>query len=144
MCKGREFRRDRVQSHIWLKASSNMTKYLRFSSLCPSSYMTLHPIPSEFPYLWANVYFIFYQRGDSKNTNERGPSLVGTPLGLSCRYKRLLSCLGCSSGPSTKYVAPHCTLLQFICPRRPASWADSRAGSPVSWHVSLPKTPPPL
>ncbi len=40
--------------------------------------------------------------GDSKSTNERGPSLVGS-LGLSCQYKILFSCLGCSSRPSTKY-----------------------------------------
>ncbi len=32
---------------------------------------------------------------DSKSTNERGPSLFGS-LGSSCRYKRFLSCLGCS------------------------------------------------
>jgi hypothetical protein len=31
-----------------------------------------------------------------------GPSLDGS-LGLSCRYKRFLFCLGCSSWPSTKY-----------------------------------------
>ena len=39
----------------------------------------------------------------SKSTNERGerrPSLVGS-LGPSCRYKRFLSCLGCSGQPST-------------------------------------------
>jgi hypothetical protein len=28
-------------------------------------------------------------------------------LGLSCRYKRFLFCLGCSSRPSTKYFFPH-------------------------------------
>jgi hypothetical protein len=35
--------------------------------------------------------------GDSKSTNERGPSLV-ISLCLSCRYKRFLFSLGCSSG----------------------------------------------
>ncbi len=40
--------------------------------------------------------------GNSKNTTERGPSLVGS-LGLSCWYMRFLVCLGCSSRPSTKY-----------------------------------------
>jgi hypothetical protein len=40
--------------------------------------------------------------GDSRITNERGPSLVGF-LGLSCRFKRFLFFLGCSSEPSTKY-----------------------------------------
>ncbi len=39
--------------------------------------------------------------GDSKRTNERGPLLVGS-LGLSCRYKRYLFCLGCSSWPNSK------------------------------------------
>jgi hypothetical protein len=34
--------------------------------------------------------------GDSKRTNERGPSLVGLS-GLSRRYKRFLFCLGFSS-----------------------------------------------
>jgi hypothetical protein len=42
---------------------------------------------------------------------------------------------GCSSQPSTKYYYPHRTLFHFISPRRPATWAGSRAGSPVS--VSL-------
>jgi hypothetical protein len=40
--------------------------------------------------------------------------------------------LGCSSRPSTKYFFPHRTLFQFLCPNRSASWAGSRAGSPVS------------
>ncbi len=34
--------------------------------------------------------------GDSKRTNEKGPFLVNS-LGLSCRYKRFLFCLDCSS-----------------------------------------------
>jgi hypothetical protein len=45
----------------------------------------------------------------SKSTNERGerrPSLVGS-LGPPCRYKRLLSCLGCSGQPSTKFSSPY-------------------------------------
>jgi hypothetical protein len=44
---------------------------------------------------------------DSQSTNERGPSLFGS-LGLSCRYKRnrLLSRLGYSSRPSTRYFFP--------------------------------------
>ncbi len=47
--------------------------------------------------------------GDWKSTNERGPSLVDS-LGLSCRYKSFLFCLGCYSRPSTKYFFPsvHC------------------------------------
>ncbi len=41
--------------------------------------------------------------GDSKSTNERGPSLVGS-LGCCAGY-RDLSCLGCSRRPSTKYFS---------------------------------------
>ncbi len=36
------------------------------------------------------------------------------------------------SRPSTKYFLPQRTLFKFLCPHRPASWAGSRAGSPVS------------
>jgi hypothetical protein len=42
--------------------------------------------------------------GDSKSTNVRGPSLGGS-LGSFCRYKILLSCLGYSGLPSTKYFS---------------------------------------
>ncbi len=56
--------------------------------------------------------------GDSLRTNERGLSLVGS-LGSSCRYKRLLSCLGCSGQPSTKYFFPRSIQFQFMCPHRP-------------------------
>jgi hypothetical protein len=63
--------------------------------------------------------------------------LVGS-LGSSCRYKRFLSCLGCPSRPpSTKYFFPRRTLFHLICPNRPASWAGSRAASPISYYVSL-------
>ncbi len=72
--------------------------------------------------------------GDSGSTYEIGPSLVGS-LGLSCRFKRVLSCLGCPSQPNSKYF--HRTLFQFVCPHCPASWADSRVGSPVSLYVFL-------
>jgi hypothetical protein len=74
--------------------------------------------------------------GDLGSTNERGPSLVGS-LGLSCRYKRFLSCLCCPSRPSSKYFLPHLTLFQFICPH----CLDGRAVSPVSKYVSLIQTP---
>ncbi len=67
----------------------------------------------------------------SKSTNKRGSSLVGS-LGFSCRYKRFLSCLGCYVGPVKKCLFPHRTLFQFICSHRPASWAGSRAGLPLS------------
>ncbi len=53
--------------------------------------------------------------GDSKSTNERGLSLVGSS-GLSCRYKRFLSCLGCSSRPRTIYFFPHRTLFHSFIP----------------------------
>jgi hypothetical protein len=76
------------------------------------------------------------KNGDSQSTNQRGSSLVGS-LSLSCRYRRFFLFLDCSSQPSIKYFFPHRTLLKFLCPNRPASWAGSRAGSPVSQYVSL-------
>jgi len=63
--------------------------------------------------------------GDSWSTYEKG-SVRG--------YKRFLSCLGCSSQPST-YIIFLTALFSFISPYRQAAGADSRAGSPVS--VSL-------
>ncbi len=64
----RKFRRERLQSHMWLTASSNMTKYLRISSYCilgsPSSYMTLQPLRSKFPYIWGKINFLFYHCRD--------------------------------------------------------------------------------
>ncbi len=35
-----------------------------------------------------------------------------------------------------KICFPHRTLFQFMCPHRPANWAGSRAGPPVSECVS--------
>jgi hypothetical protein len=33
-----------------------------------------------------------------------------------------------------------CPLFQFVCPHRQAIWAGCRAGSPVSYYVSLGRT----
>jgi hypothetical protein len=54
--------------------------------------------------------------GNSKGTNERGPSLVGS-LGLLCRHKRFLFSLRCFNG---KIKCPHRTLFQSLCPYCPA------------------------
>ncbi len=40
--------------------------------------------------------------GDSRRTNEKGPSFLVGLFGSLCRYKRILSCLGCCSRPSAK------------------------------------------
>ncbi len=58
----RKFRRDQLQSHVWLTASSYMPNICAFPHILgsPSSWMTLHLIPSEFPYIWGNFFF-FYQ-----------------------------------------------------------------------------------
>jgi hypothetical protein len=58
--------------------------------------------------------------GDSKSTNERGPSLAGS-LGLLCWYKIFLFCLGCSSRPSTKYfffLTMHFSIPLSLSPRQ--------------------------
>jgi hypothetical protein len=65
---------------------------------------------------------------DSKSTQERVPSMVGS-VSLLCRCKRFLFCLGCSS---TNMFFPHGTLFKFLCSPWPASGTGSRAGSSVS------------
>ncbi len=60
----RKFRREQLQSHIWLTASSYMGKCLRISSYIRKPYliyMTLQLLHSEFPYIWGKFYFLFYQ-----------------------------------------------------------------------------------
>ncbi len=57
---------------------------------------------------WPLLTVEIESNGDSKSTNERGPSLVSS-LGLSCRYKGFLSRIGSSNQPSTQYFFPHCT-----------------------------------
>ncbi len=74
---------------------------------------------------------------NSKSTNERGPSLVCL-LDSSCRYKRFLLSLDCSSQPSTKYLFPHCTLhISIPLSQSPSKLTGSRAGSPVQYILSL-------
>ncbi len=79
---------------------------------------------------WKNVFMLFL------STNERGPSLAGL-LDSSCRYKRFLFSLDCSSQSSTKYLVHQCTLFQFLFNHCPASWKGSHAGSPVQYISSL-------
>ena len=64
--------------------------------------------------------------GDSKRTNERGPFLVGS-LGLSCRYKRFLFCLVCSSQPLFKICFPSLSTISISFPHRLASWAGMQS-----------------
>jgi hypothetical protein len=74
--------------------------------------------------------------GDSKSTNERGSSLVGS-LGLSRRYKRFLFCLGCSSLSSTKYffLTVHLCINLFVLTAQQAGKAAvlGRLSLVVSW-----------
>jgi hypothetical protein len=44
--------------------------------------------------------------GDSKSTNKRGPSLVGS-LDSSCRFNIFLTCLGCSTVSLTAQFFSH-------------------------------------
>ncbi len=55
--------------------------------------------------------------GDSKSTNVRGPSLVGS-LVLPCLYKRFLFILGCYNRSSTKYFFPHISIHLSPSPSR--------------------------
>ncbi len=81
---------------------------------------------------WPLLTFETEMNGDSKSTNERGPSLVGS-LSLSCRAGTrdfVLPWLLYSA--QYKVFIPHPILFHFLLPHRQASWAGSRAGSPIS------------
>ncbi len=71
-------------------------------------------------------------------------SVPGCSLGLSCQYKRLLSFLGCSIRPSSKYIfsSPY-TISLHLFPWPGKLGPGSRAASPVSLNLSLVSTPPP-
>ncbi len=45
--------------------------------------------------------------------------------------------LGALVSPVQNIFSSPYTIFQILCPNRPASWAGSRAGSPVSLYVSL-------
>ncbi len=70
--------------------------------------------------------------GDSRSTNQMKEALpLVDSLGSKCRYKRFCPALVAIVGPAQN-IFPHRTLFQFLCHHRPASWAGSRGGSPVS------------
>ncbi len=56
----RKFRIERLQSHKRLTALVNICAFPHILG-SPSSYMTLQPLPSEFPYLWGKFRFLFNQ-----------------------------------------------------------------------------------
>ncbi len=58
------------------------------------------------------------ERPDSKSTNERGISLVGS-LGSSCRYKRLFALV--SPVQNILFLTVH--YINLCGPHRPATWA---------------------
>ncbi len=55
----RKFRRDRLQSHIWLTASSYMVKYLRISSYIRKPFL-LYDSASEFPHIYKEKFVFFF------------------------------------------------------------------------------------
>jgi hypothetical protein len=63
-------------------------------------------------------------------------SFLGWFVGLVVTVQHILSWLVYSGHPSTKYLFPHRTLFQFMCPHHLGTWAGSRAGPPVSECVS--------
>ncbi len=70
----------------------------------------IHKSPS--PYREGPADWKLRQMGSQKEYIWTG-SFLGS-LGLSCRYKRFLSCLGCSVALVQNNFFPHRTLFQFI------------------------------
>ncbi len=66
--------------------------------------------------------------GDLKSTNERGSYLGSLGRAGTRDFCSVLSALV----SQYKIFFRQRELFQFLCPHRPASWAGSRAGSPVS------------
>ncbi len=64
-----------------------------------------HKVSSERPEKgwWPLLTVQSEANGDSWSTNEKGPSLVGS-LGLLCRYKKFMSCLGYSGQFSSTWA----------------------------------------
>ncbi len=73
--------------------------------------------------------------GDSKSTNERGPSLVGS-LGSSCRCKRLFPAFAALVSPvqNILFLTAHYFNLCVSIAQQPGQ--GSRAGPPISECVS--------
>ncbi len=73
--------------------------------------------------------------GDSKSTKKK--VLPWTVRWVCCAGTRdFCPALACSGQPSTNNFFPRCTLFQFMCPHRQATWASSRTGPPVYECVS--------
>jgi hypothetical protein len=79
--------------------------------------------------------------GDSKSTNERGPSLVGS-LGwaITKDFNPALAALVSSVQNIFLLTVYNLNLCVPIGPHRPATWAASRARPPVSEYVSVAET----
>ncbi len=77
--------------------------------------------------------------GDSKSTNERGPSLVG-PRAITRDFYPALVFLVSSVQNMFLLTVHHFSLCVPLGPHRPATWAGSRAGPPVSEYVSAVET----
>jgi hypothetical protein len=82
---------------------------------------------------WEYIYGIFLLQC----TRERGPTWA-VSLDSSCRYSSFFQQWLLLSAQCKILFSSHCTLFHFFSPHRPATWAGSRAGSPVS--VSLEHT----
>ncbi len=70
--------------------------------------------------------------GDSGGTYERGPSFVGCYWPYRPGTRNFCPALASLVGPGQNIFFPHRILFQLIYTHWPASWAGSRAGSPVS------------
>ncbi len=73
--------------------------------------------------------------GDSRSTYERVLPWLVRCMGSSCRYKRFLSCPGCSSRPNTNYFFLYPTVFHSICPNRPQQVGQAV----VPHHLSINK-----
>jgi hypothetical protein len=91
-------------------------------------FMDFMQVPAEG---WPLLTVETQMNGDSKSTNKRCPSLVGS-LGLPCRYKRFLFFLGCSSRHTTTYIFSSPNIMSIILSPSP-----SKQGRNPCWVACL-------
>jgi hypothetical protein len=96
---------EQLQSHLWLTAFSYKGNICAFPHIwgSPSSTMTVQLLHSEFPYIWGNFDFLYYQ--------SRAPSLKTRTLASSRWKNRALVEIICNLGKCAKlpFAAAFCT-----------------------------------
>ncbi len=106
----------------------------------PSSFMTLHPIPFEFPYMWGQFCCIFYQCCHAITHSWAVPAKKGG----TCRPSKLTSRYNSHLPPSPPSKLGMSRLRPALYSLRP-HWYDWGGGANESqWNKNTPKNANPI